>query len=454
DVADHLAQHAAGERKPDFDVGGVQHHGRVGSQRRRIGFGLGGEQRLGIGMFGRRKNARHRARFDDLAVLHHADAVGELAHDAEVVGDEQKRHAEPLLDVLQQRDDLGLHRDVERGGRLAGDQEIGLVGERHGDHDALALAAGELMRIAVEPRLRIGNANLGQDFERAGARRGAGEPAVQQQNLADLLLDGVQRIERSHRLLKHDGDVVAANLPDVALAQLQEIAFLEDDLARGMPRRRVGQELEDRQRRDRFAGSGFPDQRQRLALGDIERDMVDRERLLPTAAAAAEGDGEIADGEEGFGHAYVFRGSNASRTASPIKINNDSISATVKKPVRPSHGACTLALPCDSNSPSDGEPGGRPKPRKSSAVKVITDDDMMNGKNVMVATMAFGNRWRNIITRLDTPSARAAWIYSKLRPRKNSARTRPTSRTQENNKRMPSSTKKPGTSTEEMISSR
>src|SRR5580700_2672118 len=217
-----------------------------------------------------------------------------------------------------------------------------------------------------------------------------------------------------------------------------------------MPCRRVGQEFQDRQRGDRFAGAGFPDQRQGFALGDIERDMVDRERLL--AAAAAEGDGQIADGEQRFGgHVYVFRGSNASRTASPMKINSDSISATVKKPVRPSHGAWTLALPCDSNSPSEGEPGGRPKPRKSSAVSVITEDDMMNGKNVMVATMAFGKRWRNMMTLLDTPSARAAWIYSKLRPRKNSARTRPTSRTQENSRRIPSSTKKPGTSTEEMM---
>ena len=221
DVADHLAQHAAGEREPDFDVIGIQHHRRGGLQRRRIGLWLGGEQRLGVGVLGCREHARYRALFDDLAVLHHADAVGELAHDAEVVGDEQKRHAEPLLDVLQQRDELGLHRDIERGGRLVGDQEIGLVGERHGDHDALALAARELMRIAVEPRLRIGNADLGQDFQRAGARRGAGEATVQQQNLADLLLDGVQRIERGHRLLEHDGDVVAAHLAYVAFGQLQ-----------------------------------------------------------------------------------------------------------------------------------------------------------------------------------------------------------------------------------------
>ena len=56
-------------------------------------------------------------------------------------------------DVLEQLEDLRLHRDVERGGRLVGDQQVGLVGERHGDHDALALAAGELVRIAREPPL-------------------------------------------------------------------------------------------------------------------------------------------------------------------------------------------------------------------------------------------------------------------------------------------------------------
>src|SRR3977135_492786 len=150
----------------------------------------------------------------------------------------------------------------------------------------------------------------------------------------------------------------------------------------------------------------------------------------------------------------VLRGSNASRTASPMKISNDSMIATAKNPVKPSHGACTLALPCDSNSPSEGEPGGKPKPRKSSAVNVITDEDTMNGRNVMVATMAFGNRCRNMITALDTPSARAAVMYSKLRPRKNSARTKPTSDTHENNKRIPSRTKKPGTSTDDRISSR
>ncbi len=137
-----------------------------------------------------------------------------------------------------------------------------------------------------------------------------------------------------------------------------------------------------------------------------------------------------------------------------MKISSDSMIATEKNPVKPSHGACTLAFACDSNSPSDGEPGGRPKPRKSSAVSVITEDDTMNGRNVMVATIAFGSRWRNMMVALETPSARAAWMYSKFLPRRNSARTSPTSDTQENSSKMPSRMKKPGGSTAEMISNR
>ena len=171
DVADDLAQQPARDRKPDLQVLGLDHDRRIGLRRRRIGLRLGGKQRAGIGMLRRGEDLRDRALLDDLAVLHHADPLRDLAHDAEIVGDEQQRHVRAGLQVLQQRDDLRLHRDVERGGRLVGDEQIGLVGERHGDHHALPLAAGQLMWIAFEPRLRIGNADLGEHLDRPLARR-------------------------------------------------------------------------------------------------------------------------------------------------------------------------------------------------------------------------------------------------------------------------------------------
>src|SRR5438045_8836026 len=91
-------------------------------------------------------------------------------------------------------------------------------------------------------------------------------------------------------------------------------------------------------------------------------------------------------------HRNVLRGSNASRTASPMKINSDSMIATEKKPVKPSHGACTLDLPCDSNSPSEGAPGGKPQPRKSSATSAITEDETANGGKARAETMAWGSK--------------------------------------------------------------
>ena len=106
-----------------------------------------------------REDLGDRALLDDLALRHDADAVGDLAHDAEVVGDEQHRHAEPRLHLGEQLQDLRLHGDVERRGRLVGDEQVGLVGERHGDHDALALAAGELVRIGAEAAPRVADAD-------------------------------------------------------------------------------------------------------------------------------------------------------------------------------------------------------------------------------------------------------------------------------------------------------
>ena len=109
----------------------------------------GGEQRAGVGVLGRREDLALVRRLDDLAEIHHRDAVGHVLDDREIVADEQQREAEPALQVLEQVDDLRLDRHVERRHRLVADDEVGLGGERAGDADALALAAGELVGPAV-----------------------------------------------------------------------------------------------------------------------------------------------------------------------------------------------------------------------------------------------------------------------------------------------------------------
>ena len=60
----------------------------------------------------------------------------------------RQRDAEPGLDLVEQFQHLRLHRDIQRRDRLVRDQHVGIERQGAGDGDALALAAGELVRIA------------------------------------------------------------------------------------------------------------------------------------------------------------------------------------------------------------------------------------------------------------------------------------------------------------------
>ena len=215
----------------------------------------------------------------------------------EVVGDEQQRHAEARLQILQQLQDLRLDRHVERRRRLVGDQDVGLVGERHRDHHALALAARELVRIGVEPALGVGQADE-LAAVRACAARAAARPRrlCRSERLGDLLLDRVQRIERGHRLLEHHRDRGRRGCRAASRACAPTSSWPSKRMllpGRGSPR--VGQQLQDRQRRHRFARAALADQRQGLAALEIERDAF---TASTRRAAAGEGDGEIADFEQ------------------------------------------------------------------------------------------------------------------------------------------------------------
>ena len=116
---------------------------RVGHRHRR-------QQRLGVRVrrAGRRCSSAG-ADLDDLAEVHHRHPVGDVAHHRQVVGDEHVGQAELVLQILEQVDDAGLDRHVERRHRLVEHEQLGLERERPGDADALALTAGELVRVAA-----------------------------------------------------------------------------------------------------------------------------------------------------------------------------------------------------------------------------------------------------------------------------------------------------------------
>ncbi len=170
DVPGRAAQEPAPDREPHLDGAGL--HDDRGARRHRVrrALRLRREQLPRVSMLRVREHLGDRSLLDDLARRHHADAVGDLAHDAEIVGDEQHGHAEPRLHLGEQLQDLRLHGDVEGRGRLVGDEQVRLVGERHGDHDALALPARELVRISAEAALRLADADEIEQFQAASAR--------------------------------------------------------------------------------------------------------------------------------------------------------------------------------------------------------------------------------------------------------------------------------------------
>ncbi len=66
----------------------------------------------------------------------------------------------PLLQCLDQGEDLGLYGHIERGGRFITDQQFRFGNHRHRDHYPLAHPSREFVRVAVNTRFRVGNTHF------------------------------------------------------------------------------------------------------------------------------------------------------------------------------------------------------------------------------------------------------------------------------------------------------
>ena len=98
---------------------------------------------------------------------------------------------------------------------------------------------------------------------------------VQPQRFAELLLDGMQRVERGHRLLEDHGDAVAAYRAHRRSGGMEQFLAVEPDAAAGVRSGGVGQQLQDAERGDRLAGAGFADQGDGLAAVDRQGQALD-----------------------------------------------------------------------------------------------------------------------------------------------------------------------------------
>lgn len=91
-------------------------YARVGDRHSR-------HQRGGVRMLGRAIQFFSGCHLDELADVHHRDAVADVLDDTEVMRDEKVREVQSLLEVEHQVQNLRLHRNVERGDWLVRDNE-------------------------------------------------------------------------------------------------------------------------------------------------------------------------------------------------------------------------------------------------------------------------------------------------------------------------------------------
>ena len=256
------------------------------------------QQRGRVRVPGRGEEAADVVGLDDAPAVHDDHALRHLGHDPHVVGDEDHGHAVLLLQGADQAEDLRLDGHVERGRRLVGDQDLRAAGERHGDHDPLAHAARQLVRVLVDPFGGVRDARDLEQLERLAGRLRARDVFVGEDRLLELVADREERVERGHRLLKDHRQVDPADFPrrggrEVGDVHDPAVALAQPDGA-GVGAHLV-QQPHDPAQGHGLAGSGLAHDRERLPPSHAEGDAV-QDGAEP--AVNREAQREVADGQD------------------------------------------------------------------------------------------------------------------------------------------------------------
>ena len=109
----------------------------------------GGEEFAGIDVGGLAEDEVGGSIFDELAGAHDGNVGGELRDYGKTVGDEEIGEVKFLLEFLKEEENLGADGDIEGGDGFISNDERGAENQGASDADALALAAGKLVRVAV-----------------------------------------------------------------------------------------------------------------------------------------------------------------------------------------------------------------------------------------------------------------------------------------------------------------
>ena len=168
----------------------------------------------------------------DHAAVHHHHVVGNVSDHAEVVRDQDHSSAELLLQPVDHLQHLRLDRHVQRGRGLVSDEQRRAQGHRHGDHGPLAHAAGELVRVVIDPPVGLRDAHQSQQLDRPLLRGLLRDLlVVQPDHLDDLPADLVERVQARQRILEDHADLGAPDAGHLGLTHREQVTALEQRLA-------------------------------------------------------------------------------------------------------------------------------------------------------------------------------------------------------------------------------
>ena len=289
------------------------------------------------------KQVVDRTMLDDLAGIHDDDLVAQLGDQAQVVRHKEDRAIETVLQLAQQMDDLRLERHVERRRRFVGDQQRRVHHQRHGDAYSLAHATGKLVRVLVEPRDRVRDADETEHVGGAallfGVRRV--EPV---EDVDHLGADGDDRIEGGHRVLENHRDLLAAQVAQFVIGHAQNVGTLERHGA-AVDDSVGGQEPQQRVDKRRLAAAGFADDADNLVLGHRQVDVAQGPH---GAAQGPVADRQVADLEDvvvaatAAHRSFNIMGSKTSRNASPRKVKPSVVRFSGMPPAATIHGVSRM----------------------------------------------------------------------------------------------------------------
>src|SRR6266850_1055765 len=289
-----------------------------------------------------------RRRLLERAVTEDRDAVRHRHRLGLVVRHVHHRDADLAVDALELDLHLLAQLLVQRAERLVQQEHVRVEDEAPRERDALLLAAGELARMPVgEPA----QPDQVEDFAHALSSLRLRKRAHAQRK-GDVALD--RHVWEQRVVLEDDADVAL-----VRLAARQIFAVELDDAAGGLL------ETRDHHQRRRLPGAARAEEREELALRDVEADPVD------SVDAAVVGLHETVEPQVGQCQAPPRGTMSASTTTQPAPVSLTTIGFTSSSPrlSRSVHAKSPIASSARASAPTS--PGGRPrKPPSKVATRV------------------------------------------------------------------------------------